>query len=62
MAYAFMSEPVNGESEIIIQRISKNAIKIQTHNSLTDEQVQELYWLVYAMEKLGKTMKELLNM
>jgi len=47
-------------SEVSVRRDGENKIVIFTRTPLTDDQMQDLYWLSYAMEKTGKTMKDLI--
>ena len=57
--YGMFTSPVNGVSDATIIREGYHKIKISTENTLTDDQVRDLYWLVLAMSNTGKTLKEL---
>lgn len=61
MTTAWMSEPVNGESDAVLLREGRTRIAILTRNPLTDEQVKELYYVALFMQASGKTLREALN-
>lgn len=57
--YAFMTEGKSGVYETMLRREGKNKIIVSTNNPLSDDQMQDLYWVILAMEKTGKRLKEL---
>ena len=57
--YAFMTEPVCGVHEVVLRREGKNKIIVSTNNPLSDDQMQDLYWIILAMEKTGARLKDL---
>ena len=57
--FGMYADPMNDESEIIIIRTGMKKIGITTREPLSDEQVQDLYWIVMAMSKTGKRLGEL---
>ena len=61
MAYAMLTNPVNGISDVVMVRDGKSAIRIRTEKPLTDDQMRDLYWTILTMAKTGKTLKEIIN-
>ena len=51
----------DGQCELSVRRDGINKIVIATQTPLTDEQAEELFWCVGAMQRSGKTMKDLLK-
>lgn len=48
-------------SEVSVRRDTENKVTIFTQTPLTDDQMRDLYWLAYAMQKTGKTLKEIMT-
>ena len=61
MAYAMFTNSENGTHDVILRREGRNQIMVTTEVPLTDDQMRDLYWIVLAMEKTGKTMKDLVK-
>ena len=61
MASAWMTPIKNGQCEISVRRDGVNKIIVATQARLTDEQVEELFWIVSAMARSGKTLHELIK-
>ena len=59
MAYAMFTSPVNGISEVTLVREGRHKIQITTEQPLSDDQMQDLYWVTLAMHKTGKRLKDL---
>ena len=51
----------NGQCELSVRRDGINKIVIATQTPLTDAQAEELFWCVGAMQRSGKTLKDLLK-
>lgn len=56
MATAWVSDDVS-----IHPGIKENEIVIQTARPLTDQQVQDLYWVVLGMSKTGRPLTDLIS-
>lgn len=61
MAYAMMTDSVNGVHEVILRRDGRNKIIVTTNKPVTDEQMSDLYWTVLIMTKTGKRLKDLVS-
>lgn len=61
MASAFFSEPVNGVSNVMVYRTGRSSVAVSTQNALTDEQLEELYWIVAFMAETGKRLGEAID-
>ena len=61
MAYAMMTDSVNGVHEVILRRDGRNKIIVTTNKPVTDEQMNDLYWTVLIMTKTGKRLKDLVS-
>ena len=66
MTYAMYTQPTDylststhKVSDICLHREGANKIVVFTRTTLSDEQMQDLYWAVCAMEGTGKTLHEL---
>lgn len=51
----------NDQCELSVRRDGINKIVIATQTPLTDAQAEELFWCIGAMQKSGKTLKDLLK-
>lgn len=51
----------NGQCELSVRRDGINKIVIWTQTPLMDAQVDELFWCIGAMQRSGKTLKDLLK-
>ena len=51
----------NGQCELSVRRDGINKIVIASQTPLTDTQAEELFWCVGAMQRSGKTLKDLLK-
>lgn len=61
MIGVWMTPCKNGQCELSVRRDGINKIVIASQTPLTDAQVEELFWLVGAMQNSGKTLKDLLK-
>ena len=61
MTYAMMTSSVNGVSDVVVRRDGEKKIVIRTDNTLTDDQMRDLYWVALLMSKTGKKLKELMG-
>lgn len=61
MVGVWMTPCKNGQCELSVRRDGINKIVIATKTPLTDAQAEELFWCVGAMQRSGKTMKDLLK-
>lgn len=61
MTYAMFTSSDSSTKEVILRRDGRNKIIVTTVNELSDDQMRDLYWTVLAMERTGKTLKELMN-
>ena len=59
--FAFMSEPVNGVSDVTVRRESQNSVVIRTKLPLEDDQLKDLYWITLAMMNTGMRLKDLIG-
>ena len=64
--YAIYSEPnsytsmqTSPISEVCLHREGMNKIVISTLNPLDDDQMSDIYWIVSAMQKTGKRLKDM---
>ena len=62
MKYAMMSSPVSDVYQTILRREGRKKIIVSTANEMSDEQMEELYWIVLAMSNTGKRLKDLIKM
>ena len=61
MAGVWMTPCKNGQCELSVRRDGINEIVIATQTPLTDGQVEGLVWCIGAMQRSGKTLKDLLK-
>lgn len=61
MNYAVMTSPVENVYQIILRREGRKKIIVSTANELSDEQMEDLYWIVLAMSSAGKRLKDLIK-
>lgn len=61
MAGVWMTPVKNGQCKISVCRDGANKIIIATQTPLTDGQAEELFWIVSAMTRSGKTLNKLLT-
>ena len=61
MAYAIMTDSDNGVHEVILRRDGRNKIIVTTNKSVTDEQMNDLYWTILVMTQTGKRLKDLVS-
>ena len=68
MTYAMFTSPntygentTNKIAEVSLRRETENKIILNTVKRLSDEQMQDLYWVVLLMEKTGLSLKEILK-
>ena len=61
MVGVWMTPCKNGQCELSVRRDGINKIVIATQTPLTDAQAEELFWCVGAMQRSGKTLKNLLK-
>lgn len=61
MVGVWMTPCKNGQCELSVRRDGINKIVIATQTPLTDAQAEELFWCVGAMQRSGKTLKDLLK-
>ena len=61
MTGIWMTPCKNGQCELSVRRDGINKIVIATQTPLTDAQVEELFWCIGAMQRSGKTLKDLLK-
>lgn len=61
MTYAMMTEQIGGVNECLVIREKKNRIAICTQNTLTDDQMRDLYWISLAMSRTGMTLKDIIR-
>jgi ribosomal protein S27AE len=61
MIGVWMTPCKNGQCELSVRRDGINKIVIATQTPLTDAQAEELFWCIGAMQKSGKTLKDLLK-
>lgn len=61
MIGAWMTPCKNGQCELSVRRDGINKIVIASQTPLTDAQAEELFWCVGAMQRSGKTLKDLLE-
>lgn len=61
MAYAMYSKSDNNAVTTMLTRESKHSIKVRTVTPLTDDQMEDLYWVTELMVHSGKTLKEILD-
>ena len=59
--FAFMSEPVNGVSDVTVRRESRESVVIRTKLPLEDDQLRDLYWITLAMMNTGMRLKDLIG-
>ena len=59
--FAFMSEPVNGVSDVTVRRESQDSVVIRTKLPLEDDQLKDLYWITLAMMNTGMRLKDLIG-
>lgn len=46
-------------SDVLIRRDGMTKLVVSTSNALTDDQMEDLYWIVLLMNKTGMSLKEL---
>ena len=61
MIGVWMTPCKNGQCELSVRRDGINKIVVASQTTLTDAQAEELFWCVRAMQKSGKTLKDLLK-
>lgn len=61
MTFALMQEPVNGVCGVLLRRETSNKICVATTEPLTDEQMQDLYWIVSLMHRTKLPLKEIMK-
>jgi len=61
MTYAMMPDPESGMQDVFLRRDGRNKIIIHAEKSLTDDQMQDIYWVVLAMVRTGKRLKDLIG-
>lgn len=61
MIGVWMAPCKNGQCELSVRRDGINKIVVASQTSLTDEQIEELFWCIEAMQRSGKTLKDLLK-
>ena len=61
MAGVWMTPYKNGQCELSVRRDGIDKIVITTQTPLTDAQVEELFRCIGAMQRSGKTLKDLLK-
>lgn len=61
MTTAWFDSPVGGESSVSMIRSAKSKIIICTKEPMTDEQCQDLYYVIQLMVKKGKPLGDILK-
>lgn len=61
MIGAWMTPCKNGQCELSVRRDGINKIVVALQTPLTDAQAEELFWCIGAMQRSGKTLKDLLK-
>ena len=61
MAGVWMTPCKNGQCELSVIRDGIDKIVIATQTPLSDAQAEELFWCIRAMQRSGKTLKDLLK-
>lgn len=61
MIGVWMTPCKNGRCELSVRRDGTNKLVIASQTPLTDAQAEELFWCIGAMQRSGKTLKDLLK-
>lgn len=61
MIGVWMTPCKNGQCELSVRRDGINKLVIASKTPLTDAQAEELFWCIGAMQRSGKTLKDLLK-
>ena len=54
-----MTFAIIDDGKVVVRRDSQRKIVIYTDNPLSDEQMQDLYMMVYVMSQTGKRMEDI---
>ena len=58
---SIQDRPLNGGCKVSLIRKGHNSIIITSQKPLNNEQMRNLYWIIFAMTETGKTWSELVK-